>query len=85
VVDFDRATTADACVSLAGNTVTGIGMSLTQTDGAGGANSEEANTYGYADISGKTRMVLAGQITLDEEMNAGTVIADSIIVEVTYE
>ena len=85
VVDFDRTTAADSCVSLAGNTVTGIGMSLTQTDGAAGAALETASTWGYAAISGKTRMVLAGSITLSSEIAAGSVIADSIVVQVTYE
>jgi hypothetical protein len=85
VVNFDRGTGVDTCDDFAGNTVTGIGMSLTQTDGLLGAAAETATTFGYAGMSGKTRMVLAGSITIDSEIAAGTVIADSVVVQVTYE
>jgi hypothetical protein len=61
-------------------------MSLTQTAGAGGGDVEDVGVaFGFVDISGKTRMVLGGSITIDSEIAAGTVIADSIIVQVTYE
>ena len=89
VVDFDRATTnvQDTCVSLAGNTVTGVGMSLTQVDGVNAANTElPATAIGHAAISGKTRMVLAGTITLDAGgIAAGTTINESLTVTVVYE
>lgn len=85
VIDFDRTNVADTCVSLAGNTVTGIGMSLTVADGASVATEDTAGVFGFAAISGKTRMVLGGQITIDSEIAAGTDIADTLTVQVTYE
>jgi len=87
VVDFDGTANdaADACTSLAGNTVTGIAMSGTQVDANAGSAEVNANQYGYAAMTGKTRMVLAGSITIDSEIAAGTVVNDNIIVQVTYE
>jgi len=87
VIDYDRtnADASDSCVSLAGNTVANVGMSLDQTDGAGNSTETTTASFGYLATSGKTRMVLAGKITIDSEITAGTVIADSIIVQVTYE
>lgn len=86
VVDYDRTTTADTCVVLTGNTVTGVGMSLTKaSDGSGGTVEDSNGIFEFAAISGKTRMVLAGSITLDSVIAAGTPISDNILVQVTYE
>lgn len=90
VVDFDRATdrTQDVCQPLTTNTVNNVGMSNTQTDGAngGGTNDELVDTaIGYSAITGKTRMVLAGEITLTADLGQGTVVGDNILVQVTYE
>ncbi|MFT5706285.1 MAG: hypothetical protein ACI9ES_000557 [Oceanospirillaceae bacterium] len=85
VIDFDQGTGADTCVSLAGNTVSGVGMSAAQTDGLSGAAAETADTFGYLNISGKTRMVLAGSITLTSIIAAETPVTGSVLVQVTYE
>lgn len=87
VVKFSGNATAaaDTCASLAGNSVTGIPMSKTQTDDALGSTEIEVGTYGYSAIIGKTRMVLAGRITLTDTIAAGSSIAENIIVQVTYE
>jgi len=87
VVDFtgDATNAGDACTSLAGNTVTGIAMSATQVDGTGGSTEVNAAQYGFAAMTGKTRMVLAGSVTIDSEIAAGTVVNENIIVQVTYE
>jgi hypothetical protein len=85
VVDYDRSTIADTCVSLLNNTVTGVGMSLTKaSDGVAGIE-DVATIYEFAAASGKTRMVLAGAITLDSAIAAGTPVTQNIIVQVTYE
>jgi len=85
VVDFEGGTVTDTCVTLENNTVTGIGTSLTvAADGVGGVE-DVATIYEWAAMSGKTRMVLAGEITINSEIAAGSSIADSIIVQVTYE
>ncbi|AGH45406.1 hypothetical protein [Paraglaciecola psychrophila] len=78
---------ADSCESLELNTVTGIPMSLAQIDGTG-TGSAEVNTAetGYEAMTGKTRMILAGSITLSADLGQGTVFnTDNIIVQVTYE
>ena len=87
VVDWDRVTTtnADTCNSLAGNTVTGVGMSLTKVSDGAGTVEDSGTVYEYAAISGKTRMILAGTIQLTSAIPAGTVVAENIIVQVTYE
>jgi hypothetical protein len=88
VIDWDRVTTTDAdvCQSLAGNTVTGVGMSLTKlSDGTGGTVEDSGGVYEYAAISGKTRMILAGTIQLTSEIPAGTIVSQDIVVQVTYE
>jgi len=85
VVDWDRGTGADSCVGFSGNTVSAIGMSLNATAGAGATTETAAAAFGYAETFGKTRMVLAGTVTIDSEIAAGTVIADSVVVQVTYE
>jgi hypothetical protein len=88
VVDYDRATsnTQDVCQPLTTNTVTGIGMSNTQLDGINVVNDEIPDTAtGYALITGKTRMVLAGSLTLNADLGQGTVVASNILVQVTYE
>lgn len=89
VVDFDRALddTQDVCRSLASNTVTGIGMSNTQVDGVDAAASNELvdGADGYALMTGKTRMILAGSITLNADLGQGTIVGENIIVQVTYE
>lgn len=85
VINFGRTTVVDTCDSLASNTVTGIGMSLTvANDGIGGVE-DVATIYEWAAMSGKTRMVLGGLITIDSTIPAGTVITDNVIVQVTYE
>jgi hypothetical protein len=88
VVDFDRATdsTQDLCVPLTTNTVTGVGMSNTQVDGVSTDTDEIPDSAtGYAAIVGKTRMVLAGRLTLTADLGQGTVVSDNILVQVTYE
>jgi hypothetical protein len=89
VVDFDRATdsTQDICQPLTTNIVTGVGMSNTQVDGAPGAATDEIpdTAQGFAAIVGKTRMVLAGRLTLTADLGQGTVVSDNILVQVTYE
>jgi hypothetical protein len=89
VVDFDRATTdtQDVCQPLTTNTVTNIGMSNTQPDGVDGTATNELpdTAIGYAAMTGKTRMVLAGQLTLTADLGQGTVVSDNILVQVTYE
>jgi len=85
VIDFGRTNVADTCEPLTNNTVTNVGMSLTIASDGAGTVEDVASVYEFAAMSGKTRMVLAGQITIDSEMPAGTVIADSIVVQVTYE
>jgi hypothetical protein len=90
VVDFDRATdnTADVCRLLTTNTVTGVGMSNTQTDGINtGIIADEIPEVsdGYADMTGKTRMILAGSLTLNADLGQGTIVSDNILVQVTYE
>ena len=40
---------------------------------------------GYAAIVGKTRMILAGSLTLNADIGQGTVVSDNILVQVTYE
>lgn len=85
VIDFTRTNVADVCEPLTNNTVTGVGMSSTISADGAGAVEDVASIYEFAAISGKTRMVLAGQITIDSEIAAGTAIADSVIVQVTYE
>jgi len=83
VVDYDNATTVDTCVSLAGNLVTGVGMSLVQS-----ANVTETPTGAtdYALATGKTRMILAGTVTIDAPGIAqGVTVADPILVTITYE
>ena len=88
VVDFDRATTSvqDVCQPLTSNTVTGVGMSNTQVDGASVAADEIPDTaIGYSAITGKTRMVLAGRITLNADLGQGTNVSENILVQVTYE
>jgi len=88
VVDFDRATdsTQDLCVPLTTNTVTGVGMSNTQVDGVSTDTDEIPDSAtGYAAIVGKTRMVLAGSLTLTADLGQGTVVSDNILVQVTYE
>lgn len=91
VVDYDRATnnTLDVCQPLTTNTVTGVGMSASQTaNGINTGNSTDEipdTAIGYLAITGKTRMVLAGSITLNADLGQGTVIADNILVQVTYE
>ncbi|WP_339721741.1 hypothetical protein [uncultured Paraglaciecola sp.] len=87
VVDFDRGNDIlDICQPLTSNTVTGVGMSLTQVDGASATVDELPNTAtGYAAMSGKTRMILAGSITLSADLGQGTIISDNILVQVTYE
>jgi len=90
VVDFDRATdsTQDVCQVLTANTVNNVGMSNTQVDGAngGGTNDELVDTaIGYAAITGKTRMILAGTLTLTADLGQGTIVGDNILVQVTYE
>lgn len=89
VVKFSGNATADAdaCESLAANTVTAIPMSLAQINGSG-TGSAEVNTAetGYLAMTGKTRMVLAGSIELTADLGQGTVFnTDNIIVQVTYE
>ena len=89
VVDFDRATTnvADTCVPLTTNTVTGVGMSNTQVDGINtGINDELVDTSdGFAAMTGKTRMILAGRLTLNADLGQGTIESTNILVQVTYE
>jgi len=88
VLDFDRTlNSADFCRSLDSNTVTGIGMSGAQTNAtaAGGTMEVVDGATGYADIVGKTRMILAGSITLTADLGQGTIAAENIIVQVTYE
>jgi hypothetical protein len=90
VVDFDRATdsTQDTCVPLTTNIVSGVGMSNTQADGvnAGASNDELLDgAQGYTAVVGKTRMVLAGRLTLTADLGQGTVVSDNILVQVTYE
>lgn len=88
VVKFDGTNGAglDSCASLATNTVTGVKMSATQTDGVAAGQAEiENGDLAFAAMSGKTRMVLAGSITINSEIAAGTVVSDNIIVQVTYE
>jgi hypothetical protein len=88
VVDFDRATTSvqDICQPLTTNTVNGVGMSNTQVDGASVAADEIPDTaIGYAAVVGKTRMVLAGSITLSADLGQGTIVSNNILVQVTYE
>jgi hypothetical protein len=90
VVDFGAATddAGDTCVTLDTNLVTGVGMSAAQPNGANtlitGDEIPETAT-GYADIVGKTRMVLAGSLTLNADLGQGTVVSDNILVQVTYE
>ncbi|MFT6284386.1 MAG: hypothetical protein ACJAXM_000858 [Arenicella sp.] len=89
VVDFDRGTTdtLDICQPLTTNTVTGVGMSATQVDGVDATGSNELldGAQGYTAIVGKTRMVLAGRLTLTADLGQGTVVSDNILVQVTYE
>lgn len=89
VVDFDGGNDVlDVCQPLTTNTVTGVGMSGTQTNGinTGIINDEIPETAnGYLDIVGKTRMVLAGEITLSADLGQNTVVSDNILVQVTYE
>lgn len=90
VVDFDgdaSANTQDECKPLAGNIVTNVGMSAAQVDGINTGNTNEIPTtaVGFADIVGKTRMVLAGRITLNADLGQGTVVSENILVQVTYE
>jgi len=88
VVDFDRGNDVqDVCQPLTTNTVTGVGMSLTQVNGAAAATVDELpdTAIGYAAMSGLTRMVLAGQITLSSDLGQGTIVSDNILVQVTYE
>lgn len=88
VIDFDRVlNSADFCVALTTNTVTGVGMSSTQLDSvAAAANMDVVDgAQGFAAMEGKTRMILAGSITLTADLGQGTVFADNIIVQVTYE
>jgi len=81
----DDADDADACVPLTNNTVSGILMSLAQVDGNNAGTENNALEYGFSAAEGTARMVLAGSITIDSEIAAGTAIADSVIVQVTYE
>lgn len=89
VVDFDGAldNTADSCRSLAGNTVTNVGMSAAQVDGINTGNTNEIPTTaaGFLAVVGKTRMVLAGRITLSADLGQGTIVSENILVQVTYE
>ncbi len=84
VVDFDQATTADLCKDFGSSSiVNGIGMSLVQT-----ANVSEIPTgaTAYALATGKTRMILAGTITIDAPGIAqGVSVSDPILVTITYE
>ena len=88
VVDFDRVlNSADFCRSLAANTVTGIGMSSTQLDSvAAAANMDVVDgAQGFSAIVGKTRMVLAGSLTINSDLGQGTIVGETITVQVTYE
>jgi hypothetical protein len=87
VIDFDRGNDVlDVCQPLTSNTVTAIGMSTTQIDGVNIAIDEIPNAAtGYSAISGKTRMILAGSITLNADLGQGSIISEDIIVQVTYE
>ena len=88
VIDFDRVLNdADVCEPLDNNTVTGVGMSAAQTDGTAAAGAMEVinGAQGYADIVGKTRMILAGSITLTADIGQNFVVAENITVQVTYE
>lgn len=91
VVDFGNeiASADDDCISLAGNTVTNVGMSAAQPDGVNGAGTNdeiEDGDFGYAAAVGKTRMVLAGTITLAAGgIAAGTTVNESLTVTVVYE
>jgi hypothetical protein len=91
VVDFDRALSdvQDPCRLLTTNTVSGIGMSAAQTGegvaDATGSNETPDNNIGFASIVGKTRMVLAGTLTIDSAIPSNTAVTDNIIVQVTYE
>lgn len=88
VVNFDRATdsTQDVCQPLGSNTVSGIGMSNTQADGITTATDEIPDTaVGYSAMSGKTRMVLAGELELTADLGDDFSESQSILVQVTYE
>lgn len=85
IIDFGRSNVADTCNGFSGNTVSGVGMSLTIASDGASALEDVASVYAFAAASGKTRMVLAGSITIDSDIPSGTVIADSIVVQVTYE
>lgn len=88
VIDFDGGTTdtLDSCQTFSSETVINVGVSGTQSDGVNTNADELPNAAkGYAAMVGKTRMVLAGAITVDSEIAAGTTINDNIIVQVTYE
>jgi hypothetical protein len=90
VVDFDSTTSdaLDSCVALTTNIVTGVGMSSAQPDGANsGLTGDEIpeTATGYLAVVGKTRMVLAGRLTLTADLGQGTVVSDNILVQVTYE
>jgi hypothetical protein len=86
VVSFDRAQddTQDLCVPLTTNLVTGVGMSTAQASNTG-SDELAATATAYPLMEGKTRMVLAGRITLNADLGQGTVVSDNIIVQVTYE
>jgi hypothetical protein len=86
VFDYDRGIgdDRDLCISLATNTVTGIGMSAAQASNAVGDELFTGQDF-YPLIEGKTRMVLAGRITLTADIGQGTVVSDNILVQVTYE
>jgi len=89
VVDFDSTTSdaLDSCVALTTNIVTGVGMSAAQANGLNGATADEipSTATGYNAVVGKTRMVLAGRLTLTADLGQGTVVSDNILVQVTYE